>query len=412
MDEQTAVLQRTTTNVEVSATTNVHKEPVALRERIDSVDALRGLAMFTILTTMSYFSFQPLGGALIWKALCNIVWANHWPHFIGRWILGVPKNGVGVSWVLVAQPMFVSIVGMVIPVAINKRVLRTGKTKTFLSIIKRTLILYLLGLICGGGILNLPLYHRTLAHIPFLDNILESISIAYFVGATLVLTTSKKIQYIVTPALLLSYWAFWLFVPAPGWHGYRYSTQMNIGLYVEQHLFGSHISEWLPWTGAVDEVGYIAMVLIGILIGHLIFGSRDKQDKVKLLAISGVGMIIVGEIWGLAFPIMFAFFTSSYVLVGVGISVLLLACFYLIIDVWGYSKWAYIFRLFGVNSIAIYVINHSTFDFRQIGNLVVGGISEQLVPPNVGDFMQAAAALVVMVLILHYMYTKGTFIKI
>ena len=102
--------------------------------------------------------------------------------------------------------------------------------------------------------------------------------------------------------------------------------------------------------------------------------------------------------------------TSSFVLVTCGISTLLLASFYLIIDVRGYSKWAFFFIVFGVNSIAIYMMAHM-FDFRLIGNIFVGGLST-LFASNVQDFIQAVAAMTVMWLIMYWMYRKKTFIKV
>ena len=109
-------------------------------------------------------------------------------------------------------------------------------------------------------------------------------------------------------------------------------------------------------------------------MGQIIFGSRNKADKTKLLFICGLVMLLAGLIWGQFFPVMRNYMTSSFVLVTCGISTLLLASFYLIIDVWGYSKWAFFFIVFGVNSIAIYMMAH-LFDFRLIGNIFVGGLS-------------------------------------
>jgi predicted acyltransferase len=315
-----------------------------------------------------------------------------------------------VSFINIAQSIFVFIVGVVIPSSINTRLARMGKTRTYLSILRRSLILFVLGLIAGGKLLNLPEYHRTLANIPIYNNVLEYISISYLVCSILVLSTSKKVQYAATGALLLAYWAIWSFIPAPGWHGDTYSTQMNIGIYVENIVLGNHASHFGPWTGVFNTVSHIAIALIGVIVGHMLFGSRSKVDKVKQLAISGIGMIIVGEIWGLVFPIMRCFMTSTFVLVSVGVAVLLLAGFYLTIDVWGYSKWAFFFIVFGVNSIAIYMMAH-LFDFRLVGNILVGGISHAF-PSSVEAFIQAVTAMAIMWLIVYYMYIKNTFIKI
>ena len=102
--------------------------------------------------------------------------------------------------------------------------------------------------------------------------------------------------------------------------------------------------------------------------------------------------------------------TSTFVLVSVGVAVLLLGSLYVVIDIWGYSKWAFFFYVFGVNSIAIYMMAH-TFDFRLIGNVVVGGFSH-LFAPSVEAFIQAMTAMAVMWLITYYMYVKKTFLRV
>ena len=88
---------------------------------------------------------------------------------------------------------------------------------------------------------------------------------------------------------------------------------------------------------------------------------------------------------------------------------MLLALFYLVIDVWGYRKWAFGFVVIGMNAIAVYVATH-LFDFKLIGRVFVGGVAQRVGPWN--DFVQEFAALAVIWLILYWMYTKKTFIKI
>ena len=249
-----------------------------------------------------------------------------------------------------------------------------------------------------------------MATIPLYNNVLEYIAISYLVCALLVLNTTTLVQHILTAGFLLMGWAIFLFIPAPGWHGDIYSNEMNIAIYIENVVLGQHGSHWLPWTGVYNTIGHIATMLLGVLISNIIFSKRNKADKTRLLFISGIALIIAGKIWGLFFPIMRCYMTSSFVLVSVGISILLLASFYLIIDVWGYSKWAFFFIIFGINSIAIYMMAH-LFDFRLIGNIFVGGLSS-LFASNVQEFIQAVAAMVVMWLIMYWMYRNKTFIKV
>jgi predicted acyltransferase len=378
----------------------MNKQTLELKDRIVSIDALRGFAMFLILSTQ-------IGGAFIFTTFNNMLWNENWPGFVSMQLSWETQS---VCFINIAQSIFVFVVGLVIPFSMSNRLLRTDKKRIYLHIIKRALILFLLGLIAGGKLLNLPEYNRTLANIPVYNNVLEYISISYLVCAILVLNTTKLTQYILTAVFLLLVWGIFLFIPAPGWYGDIYSQEMNIGMYIENVILGQHGSHFGSWTGVLNTFGHISTMLLGVLMSNIIFGSKNKTDKTKLLFICGLVMLLAGWIWGHFYPVMRNYMTGSFVLETCGIATLLLATFYLIIDVRGYSKWAFFFIVFGVNSIAIYMMAH-LFDFRLIGNIVIGGFSN-LFASNVKDFIQAVAAMAVMWLIMYWMYIKKTFIKI
>jgi len=373
------------------------EQTLNLKERIDSVDALRGLAMFIITITQ----FQPILRTFI--------------HLFGENFINIasvqltPNNRFPTIYSL-GQPLFVFIVGLVLPFSIKNRLSRTGKKRTYLHIIKRALILFLLGLIAGGELLNMPEYNRTFANIPVYNNVLEYISISYLVCAVLVLNTTTKVQYIVTGGVMLLIWAIFLFIPVPGWQGGRYAKEMNIAIYIENLVLGQHGSHFGQWTGVFNTLGHILDMLLGVSMGRIIFSSREKMNKVKLLFICGTLMILAGYIWSIWFPIMKSHYTSSYILIHGGIATLLLALFYLFIDVWGYKKWAFFFIVFGVNSIAIYMMAH-LFDFKLLGNVLIGGLSS-LFSPDAEAFIKSITAMAIMWLITYYMYRKKTFIKI
>jgi predicted acyltransferase len=265
------------------------------------------------------------------------------------------------------------------------------------------LILFLLGLIAGGHLL-----HLKFANMPIYNNVLEYISIGYLVCAILVLNTTALVQFILTVVLLFLYWAIFLFIPVPGWNGEIFSGQMNLAIYIDNIILGPFHKPG-SWQ-VLATISFITNMLLGVLMGHIIFSSRNKESKAKLLFIYGFIMLIAGLIWGQFFPIIRSLWTSSFVLVTCGISTLLLASFYLIFDVWGHSKWAFFFVVFGVNSIAVYMMAHM-FDFSLIGNIFVGGLG-RFFASNVQDFVQAVAAMMVMWLIMYWMYCKKTFIKI
>ena len=92
-----------------------------------------------------------------------------------------------------------------------------------------------------------------------------------------------------------------------------------------------------------------------------------------------------------------------------GICILLLALFYLVIDVWGRRKWEFVFKVIGMNAIGVYMATR-LFDFRLMGNIFIGGLTERLGAWN--DLIQGLAGFTVIWLILYLMYTRKIFIKI
>lgn len=370
-----------------------------LKERIVSVDVLRGLAMFLILSTQ-------IGGGFIWSTLNDLIWGpKNWPHFITDQLSWSTDH---VSFINVAQSIFLVVVGVVIPFSIKKRQGKFNNSQIYVQIVKRSAILFLFGLIAGGKLLNMPQYERTLANIPVYNNVLEYIAISYLVVSIIVMHTRVKTQYIITAILLLLYWFVW-FIPVAGGTD-MFSKEMNVGLYVNNLVMGNHGSHYGAWTEVFNTVSHIMLALTGVLCGQVIFTTGDKMKKFRRLLIAGIAMIAAGELWGIIYPVMRCFMTSTFVLVSGGIGVVLLAVFYYLNDIRGYTRWSFFFYVFGVNSIAIYMMAH-LFDFRLIGNIVVGGLSS-LASPEGEAFIQACTAMIVMWLIMLYMYRKKTFLKI
>ena len=149
--------------------------------------------------------------------------------------------------------------------------------------------------------------------------------------------------------------------------------------------------------------------MLGVFAGRILLTNEAEKEKVSKLVLIGIGCLIAGKVWGIWFPIIHHIWTSSLVLFAGGWSYLLLAIFYLVIDVWGYQKWSFPLIVIGANSIAVYVATH-LFDFKLIGNVFVGGFAKWVGPWN--TFVQSLAALIVVWLILYWMYLKRSFIKI
>ena len=177
------------------------------------------------------------------------------------------------------------------------------------------------------------------------------------------------------------------------------------------------------YTWILSGMGFGAMVLLGVFSGHLLRGRMTPWKKVGWLSAIGIVCLGLGWAWSrnwmgsLRCPINKHLFTSSMVLWAGGWSYLLLAVFYLAIDVLGFRKWTFFFVVIGSNAILAYM-SVRLINFRQIGNAFVGGVARDLATAQsgslraIGEALGPLAAFALLWLILLYLYRKGTFVRI
>jgi predicted acyltransferase len=359
------------------------------KHRILCIDALRGFDMLWI-----------IGGGEVMIALAKAT---------GFGFLGTIPRQFDHTWgefhfYDIIMPLFLFIVGVVMPVSIRKRMTNGETRKTLYShVVKRVIILYLLGLIASGNLLT---YDLTKIHL--WTDTLHAIAVGYLVSYIMIMELKLRWQIGITISLLFLYWGIMALIPIPGVGAGIYLPDTNFALYVDNAVLG-HFQEGLGWTYILTNMTFICSVMLGTFAGRILLSDQVPMKKVRQLALLGIGCIIAGKIWGIWFPVIHHLWTSSLVLFAGGLSTLLLALFYLVIDIWGYKKWAFPFVVIGMNAIAVYVATH-LFDFSIIGNIFVGGLSKYLGSWN--EFVQALAALAVVWLILFWMHRKKTFIKI
>jgi predicted acyltransferase len=362
------------------------------QRRVMSIDALRGFDMFWI-----------IGGGAIFASL-NEVCDCPVTAWIKTQLTHVKWEGFRFEDLI--MPLFLFIVGVVMPFSFQKRIDRgDSKKKLHLHVIRRTVILFVLGMIAQGNLLE---YDLSKLHI--YSNTLQAIAAGYLIAAILILNLRLTWQIGVTAALLLLFWALMVKVPVPN-HGAGVLTpDENFAIYVDQLILGPFIDGTNPpYTWILSGMTFACTVMLGVMAGHLL--RSGKNDKVKVLWLLGAaaGCLVLGQVWSLAFPIIKHLWTSSFVLYSGGLCYLLLAIFYLVIDVWGLKKWSFGFVVIGANAIAVYMATH-LINFRNIGEVFVGGLEKYT--GNWYAFIQAVAGFAVVWLILWWMYRKKTFIKI
>ena len=294
--------------------------------------------------------------------------------------------------------------GAAMPFSFNKRLARgDSKKKLYLHIIKRVLILWIFGMMAQGRLLTYDF-----SKLRLYCNTLHSIAAGYLISSLIILNMKLLWQVITTVFLMLLFWVLMVFVPVPGHGAGILKPDVNLAIYLEELVMGRFFSGG-SYTWLLSSITFAATVMLGVFAGRLLRSEKTKMAKFVWLVALGIGCLLLGMLWSIWFPIIKHIWTSSMVLFAAGWSYLLLALFYLIIDVWGFKKWAFGFVVIGMNAIAAYM-SIQLFNFRHIGNIFVGGLSERLGDWN--SLVQATAAFAVIWLILYWMYRKKSFIKI
>ncbi len=362
-------------------------------QRLYSLDALRGFDMFWIMGAEDFFH--------------ELMEATHHPvtTWIATQLSHVAWNGF--RFYDLIFPLFLFMSGVSTPYSVGRDLEKgTDKSRLLIRIIKRGLILVLLGIIYNNG-----LHIKPLAEIRF-PSVLGRIGIAYMFACIIYLYASQRFQYVWFACILIGYWLLLKFTSAPGYPMGDLTMEGNFASWIDRSILPGrlHLGIHDP-EGFVSALPAIGTGLLGIFAGNFLKNNpMDKMRKAPSLALAGIICLIIGGTWDLFFPINKNLWSSSFVLYVGGCSLLMLAIFYYIIDVLGYRRWAFFFTVIGMNSILIYMsvkfINWSYTSrglFQWLGDLV---------GENYYGVIIAAGVIAVKWLFLKFMYDKKIFLRV
>lgn len=363
----------------------------AVAGRLVSLDALRGFDMFWI-----------IGGREVLQT-----WAN-WLDSPGKDEIYRQFHHVrweGFVFYDLIFPLFLFVVGAVLPFSMAQHRQRGDSgTAIHMRILRRAILLILLGLLYGHALKLDPAEFR-------LSGVLQRIGICYFVAALFVVHTGVRVQTAVLAALLLGYWALLAWVPAPGSPPGDFTMQGSLPGWVDRNFLPGK----LLYYGHGDNEGILSTfpavgtTLLGVLAGHWLRSAWSAGIKVLGLVLAGLACLGLGSLWGQWFPIIKNIWTSSYVLVAGGWSLLLLAVFYGIIDGLGYRRWAFFFVVIGANAITIYVARQF-INFSYTTDFFLGGLARHL--GGFGPVSLAMGLVAIEWLLLLYLYRNRIFLRV
>jgi predicted acyltransferase len=362
--------------------------------RLYSLDALRGFDMFWIIGAEEIFhSLAILTGYPLWVGMAEQLTHPAWNGF---------------HFYDLIFPLFLFLAGVATPYSVG-RDLENGKTRKELlfRVIRRGLLLVLLGIVYNNG-----LKFRASIDDYRLCSVLARIGLAYMFANIIYLYSKQTVQAIWFVVLLVAYWLVLKFNSAPGFAPGDLSMEGNFASYIDRSILPGRLYLKIhDPEGLMSLVPSISTALLGIMTGSLLKNSpKTKKEKVVYMALAGIISISIALIWNLDFPINKNLWTSSFVMLVGGLSLILLSLFYYIIDVLGYKKWAFFYKVIGMNSILIYVSGR-VIDWEYANN----GLFTWLFQLS-GEPYDAVVKAIFYVLVqwgfLYFLYKKKVFLRV
>jgi len=371
----------------------MNKKSSFVENRLLSLDTLRGFDMFWI-----------IGGEELIHNLSKLYPNSFWIQFSKQ--LEHPYWN-GFTFYDLIFPLFIFLAGVSTPFSIGKA-LNDGNSKKeiLLKVLKRGLILFLLGVVYNNGLQIKPI-----DEIRFMS-VLGRIGITYVFANILFLYVKETLLIYWFAGLLVVYWLILKFTSAPGFSMGDLSMEGNFASYFDRNVLPGKLSRGIHDTvGLFNNIPAIGNALAGIISGiYLQKGEPTQSKKALYMALSGLIALIIAQVWSLDFPINKNLWSSSFVMQTVGLSLLFFALFYYIIDVLKYNRWTLFFQVIGMNSILIYISN-KFIDWDYTVNAFFRWLA-QLVGEPYSILVIAVAILIIKWVLLKFLYNKKVFLRV
>jgi len=234
--------------------------------------------------------------------------------------------------------------------------------QVFLKIMKRTLIIFLLGYLMywfpfvwwndAGTLVANPITKTRIF------GVLQRIALCYGIAAMMIYFLKPKTALYISISLLFVYWILLYSFGGNDPMG----MQTNLGFVIDKWLIGkNHMyhGEGVAFDpeGFLSTIPAVANVVGGYWAGKFIQENGINYETLSKLLLTGALLLFGAYCWDLTFPINKKLWTSSYVLHTVGLDFIIIAVIIYIIDFKKKTRWTYFFEVFGRNPIVIYLFS-------------------------------------------------------
>jgi len=368
--------------------------------RVLAVDAFRGLVMGLMLAeAMRLWTLQAAyPGSTFWALV-----AFNTTH--------VPWRGCSLHDLI--QPAFSFLVGAALPFSIaSRRAAGASFGRMLAHAAWRSAALILLGIFLRS-------LDRRQTYWTFEDT-LTQIGLGY-TFLFLLAFARLRTQAVVFVAILAGFWAAFVLYPAPApglFAHFNKNTNVSwafdvwfLNLFPREAPFRFNGGGW----STLSFIPTLATMMLGLWAGQWLRTPRTAEEKFKGLLVAGTALVVAGLLFdGLGIcPIVKRVWTSSYTLYSGGLVVVMLAVLYGIVEIKGWTRWAFPLLVLGANSIAVYVMSWTMEEFvrdallRHLGRGAFAMFGTPFEP-----VLRGAAVLLVFWLVLAWMYRRRIFVRL
>ncbi|QOL27286.1 DUF5009 domain-containing protein [Thalassotalea sp. LPB0316] len=377
--------------------TNV-KGSFETKQRINSIDALRGFDMIWILGLQGIFA--------------GLFTLTSWPLFSVLSTQMEHSQWHGVTAYDVIFPLFIFLSGMSIGLSAKplNSYPKAKRQQLINKAIKRLIVLCLLGVIYNHGWgQGIPM---NLDEVRF-ASVLARIGIAGFVATLVVWYCRPSYQYYVLFGLLLGYLLLLALANIGQYGAGDYSAEGALNVWFDQVLLpgATYRGALVDPEGILSNLGSITNALAGVFIGRFFINRyRANQPYLQSLIAMGLFALVLG--YGLSFiqPINKTLWTTPFALVTIGYSCLLFVLFHLMFDFDKWQKLSLSLRVIGMNAIVVYLAS-ALVDWQYVSQSLFGGVIGASAPSS-----QALLSVIALVAVqwwgLYFLYKRNIFIKL
>jgi predicted acyltransferase len=361
--------------------------------RLLSLDALRGFDMIWI-----------VGASAIVRQLATwqqTPWLQAWATQLSH----VTWDGLRAYDLIF--PLFMFLSGVAIPFSIGGDREQDGShAKMVRKILVRTITLVVLGMIYNGLL-------SSQTGTPRLLSVLGQIGIAWGISAYLQMACpaiGKRV--VIVCGIIVGITALQLGFPVPG-HGAGVLTETGaVNAWLDRLLVPGRLNgTTFDPEGLLCILSATSVTLAGAVVGSFLRNTPTYSWKLCAgIALTGVAVIALGTLsWKLGYPPIKSLWTGTFDLLVIGISLLIFALFFGIIDVARWQSWSLPLRIVGMNSLTIYLLTRF-FDFSKPADLWFGRLAHSL--GDAKGTVLAIAILLIEWLLLAFLYRKRIFLRV